>query len=47
MEVQNHCLQVSVLRIELGGRAVIQDQPDSVKYPELICNALRLSLVLL
>ena len=45
MEVQNHCIQATALRIELGGRAVIQDQPDSVKYPELICSALRLSLV--
>ena len=45
MEVQNQCFRAAALDIGFGGTAVIQDQPNSVKYPELSRSALRLSLV--
>ena len=45
MEVQNQCFRAAALGIEFGSRAIIQDQPNSVKYPDLIRSALRLSLV--
>ena len=45
MEVQNQCFRAAALGIGLGIRAGIQDHPNSVKYPDLIRLALRLSLV--
>ena len=45
MEVQNQCFRAADLGIEFGSRAIIQDQLNSVKYPDLIRSALRLSLV--
>ena len=45
MEVQNQCFRAAALGIGFGSRVVIQDHPNSVKYPDLIRFALRLSLV--
>ena len=45
MEVQNQCFRAAALGIEFGSRAIIQGQPNAVKYLDLIRAALGLSLV--
>ena len=45
MELKNQCSRAAALGIGFGSRAVIQDHPNLVKYPDLIRFALRLSLV--